>query len=568
MAINRCMQCEESLCHACTNAHLKMKASRYHRQHVVPLADQSITNYPDRSRSQKNCWRHRNEEIKFVCKECDVVLCLICKLLEHEHHVTKPISEEANEVRRRLASLLQKQIGLGEKLQMKIRETETRKTQYPHELEQELTKLNYQASQMHAEIENEKQKSEKELKHHYGDHLSKYETDRGHLTQDYEKYRAANTEALQLLNSNNDVYVVGKGMFLYDRLNEMECDIRDTSETSSIKPAKRFQYGSIDTQQIQSMMGYVSENDSRSSLSPQRFEHRQMSADGMFLRESSMAASSIRNFKLYSKFVIPFTDGMGYVYGIAPVSQSRAWITLLDHETVVLIDIKGNILSSADVGDVCEDVTANLDGECYITCPRTKCIKRVGQNGQVEEVVSRFRQDPHGICLSQFGNTQDRDPMTELYVCFTETRGSTVSLYDNQKGCLRVFSENGDDVGRSFHLQAPVRVDVHHDSNTLCVSDHSNGCVMISDLSGQFVKAIYTGENDEEMFKPLGVCFDSVGNVIIAEWSGNQVILVSQEGEYIKTLITDIEGPQSVAFKNGLLWVGGRLGKVNVYSMN
>ncbi|XP_060595338.1 uncharacterized protein LOC132749546 [Ruditapes philippinarum] len=566
MAINRCMQCQESLCHACTNAHIKMKASRYHRHQVIPLRDDLFTDDLERSRSLKYCWRHRNEEIKFVCKECDVVLCMICKLMEHKDHVTKPVSEEASIVREKLTSLLQRQVGLGEMLKSKVNGSESRETNFPQQFEQELSKLNFQASKMHAEIETEKQKVEKELKLYYGDNLSKYEKDKESLRRDFEEYSKVNTEALQLLNSKDEAYVVGKGSFLYKRLNEMEENTRDITETPPVKPLKHFNYGTIDPDQLQRMMGYVCEKKPQISQS-QEYDQR-LPQDLMNQREQSIAASFYGNLKLLSKFTVPFNDGIGYVYGIGPINQSNAWVTLLDHKTVTLMDTKGTIVSSVDVDDVCEDVTGNSDGDGYITCPRTKCIKRVTSYGQVNDVLAQLQQDPHGICLRSIGDTQRSDMITELYVCFTETRGATMPLFENQKGCLRVFSEDGDDLGRGFHLQAPVRVDAHADTNALCVSDYSNGCVTVCDLSGQYVKAIYTGEDDQEPFKPLGVCFDAIGNVIIADWSGNRVCLISQDGEYIKTLVSDIEGPQSVAFNNNLLWVGSKFGKVHVFSNN
>ena len=574
MAVNRCMQCQENLCRVCTNAHTKMKASRYHRHMIVRLAGDTVTGDLEGSRSLKNCWRHRNEEMKFVCKECDVVLCMVCKLLEHKDHVIKPIAEEARIVRGKLTSLLQKQVGLSEMLQAKINNSETR-TEFPHQLEQELVKLNLQASKMHAEIEAEKEKAEKELKVYYDDDLSKYDKDRETLRKDFETYSEVNTEALQLLNSNDDAYVVGKGAFLYKRLNEIEENMKGLSRTSPTKPPKHFNYGTIDPGQLQSMMGYVSESkpqisqpqlDHNVSYSPRsqgHYDQRQISPNLTSQREQTVVASFYGDLKLVSNFVVPYTDGIGYVYGIAPTTRGSAWISLLDHKTLCLIDTDGVVESLVDVGEVCEGVTANIDGDCYITCPRSRSIKKITPHGEVVDVLAQLQQIPHGICILSLGNKHGNDTATELYVCLTDSR-----LSESQKGCLRVFSENGDDLGRGFHLQAPVRVDAHSETNALCVSDYSNGCVTVTDLSGQFVKAIYTGEDDRELFKPLGVCFDAVGNVIIADWSGNTVCLVSQEGNYIKTLVNDIEGPQSVAYKNGLLWVGSKFGKIHVFTIN
>lgn len=579
MAVNRCLHCEESLCDVCTNAHLTMKASRYHRQHVIPLRSEGRYSADDlynikRSRSEKTCWRHRNEEIQFVCKRCDVVLCLICKLMEHENHVTKPISEEAGNIRRTLVSLLQKQVSLGEKLQLKLKEAETKKTQYPLELENELSKLNYQATKLHSEIENEKENVERELRKHYGDYVQKYDTDSKQLMRNYDEYRDMNTEALQLLNDDNDVYVVDKGMFLCKRLQEMENELKKRPEDGHGTPYKRYHYGNLDPDRIQDMMGHVGGRPSHTIMSPQQqlpteryYSPGEVTPGARSHTSQSASFHSPIPTNRTSKFTVPFSDGLGYVYGIAPVDTSKAWISLLDHSIVMLIDSVGNVITSVDVGDICEDVTGDEEGGCYVTCPRTKAVKHISANEDVETVLSELRQDPHGIAVLQVANREQSTVQRELYVCFTSTRGSTVSLYDNQKGSVRIFDEHGQDLGRSFNLQAPVRIAVHAKSNHLCVSDHSNGCVLISDLSGQYVKAIYTGQKEHDLFKPLGVCFDNRGNVIFADWRGNNVSMIGPDGEFMGTVSQDLDGPQSVAYRGGLLWTGGKHGAVCVKNL-
>ncbi|KAL4220724.1 hypothetical protein ACF0H5_021119 [Mactra antiquata] len=615
LAVSRCLQCEESLCQNCTNAHLKMKASRYHNQQVVSLDENTKLDYgnlDDRRRSEKYCWRHRGEEIKFYCRQCNIVLCLICKLMEHENHVTKPISEEAKEIRRKLNSLMQKSMNRGDTLHMKVQELEMKKAKYPLELDEELNKINYQASQMHSEIENEKKRAENELKSHYGNYLSKYESDSDNIRQDYNTYRSVNMEALQILNSDNDVLVIERGNSVREKLDQIDHDLTDYTRVAAGSPTKKFGHGKIDSNLIHSMMGKVqstpkvrsapqihtsrsqpqtpinngqhqSQTTGYNGNGPQqvRIDSRYEIVDDTsragshmsMMRSQGGSRASIRSNVTDTAYMfnVPYMDGLGYVYGLAPTSNNHVWVSLLDHSYIILMSNHGDQLSMVEVDDVCENICSDKRDGCYVTCPRSRVIKHVTKDGDVISVLEDLPDIPHGICMGsiKFEQTEDGERLNELYVCFTDLTGLNSEVYSGSgtKGCVRIFSETGDDLEQGFVTQSPIRLDVHTRTNTLCISDHTNGCISVTDSTGHFVKALYTGENDE-VFKPLGVCFDRHGNIIIADWESNTVSVIDQDGKYIRNLTCDIEGPQSVAVSNGRIWIGGKSGMIQVYYLD
>lgn len=95
IATTHCVDCEENFCERCTNSHMKMKISREHT--LLDLNDSSVDNNKIRRRVRKKyfCPHHSEEEIKMSCKDCDTLLCVVCKLTEHENHQTSDIRKEA-----------------------------------------------------------------------------------------------------------------------------------------------------------------------------------------------------------------------------------------------------------------------------------------------------------------------------------------------------------------------------------------------------------------------------------------------------------------------------------------
>jgi len=93
-----------------------MKSSRYHEQQMIPLTPQGQGRDQGHDynldSNELACARHPAEEVRFVCKQCGVVVCTVCKLLEHQGHVTKGVAEAANEMRQNIAQLMQSQVRL------------------------------------------------------------------------------------------------------------------------------------------------------------------------------------------------------------------------------------------------------------------------------------------------------------------------------------------------------------------------------------------------------------------------------------------------------------------------
>ena len=560
LAVNRCLQCNESFCENCTMVHMRMKASRYHGHRVVPLWGYDTKERFD-DESQKFCPRHRNEEIIVVCKQCNILLCLICKHMEHENHVTRLISEEAEDVRRNLTDLLQSQMGMFESLQSKKEMLHTNKGHIARGLDNEIAKIRHQASKIQLEVEREKAHKERELIDHYEtfhkNNVDSYEQVKG----DNEEFISSSKKAQLLLDKNSDVHLVKEGPRVYERLNEME---QNRTPLNAGNPSKTFVPGEIKDGEIDRMLGHIGDRDRghfRETDSQRHGSRLSPPAPSVTSGHTlpSIRASHVRNFQL------SFRDGIGYIYGITPAGNDKAWITMLEHPIVTLVDVTGTVIDQVDVGETCDGVARDWHGGCFVSCPKSKSIKRIIVFGatKVDTIVDSLQEVPHGM-----SSIRSEAGTEELFVCCTDTTGSRVPIYDSNKGSVRVFTFLGQNVAKSFSLQAPVRIDVDSKRQLLCISDHSNGCVIVCDKTEEHVKSLYTGSDASDMLRPLGVCFDPFGGILIADWGSNAIRRITTEGVLIQNLLEDLDGPQAIAIDDSRqLWVGCKYGKVQVYKL-
>ncbi|KAI8518179.1 hypothetical protein Bbelb_041960 [Branchiostoma belcheri] len=129
--------------------------------------------------------------------------------------------------------------------------------------------------------------------------------------------------------------------------------------------------------------------------------------------------------------------------------------------------------------------------------------------------------------------------------CVEYVRGVTVVMateqvivteYDGQNGRLRVFNQDGSEVGtygsghRSPEPWWPRYVTVDGEGNILVTGDR-NHCVHVLDRDGNFKFKFGSEGYDDSQFKsPQGICVDGMGNIIVAD-RGQRLVFGTEEEE-------------------------------------
>ncbi|XP_078661150.1 uncharacterized protein LOC144905383 [Branchiostoma floridae x Branchiostoma belcheri] len=127
-------------------------------------------------------------------------------------------------------------------------------------------------------------------------------------------------------------------------------------------------------------------------------------------------------------------------------------------------------------------------------------------------------------------------------------RGITVSMateqvivtkYDGQNGRLRVFNQDGSEVGtykagrRSPEPWFPRYVTVDGEGNIL-VTDIDNHCVHVLDREGNFkFKFGSEGSDESQLRNPCGICVDGKGNIIVADKGNGHVKMFDSQGRFL-----------------------------------
>ena len=87
----KCVECKQYLCNNCKVTHLKVPLCKKH--HIVP-AEETAT-VIDRPLL---CKKHNDQTIILNCRECEELLCIKCKVTDHNKHGTETIDDTLKRV--------------------------------------------------------------------------------------------------------------------------------------------------------------------------------------------------------------------------------------------------------------------------------------------------------------------------------------------------------------------------------------------------------------------------------------------------------------------------------------
>ncbi|XP_019616580.1 PREDICTED: E3 ubiquitin-protein ligase TRIM71-like isoform X2 [Branchiostoma belcheri] len=132
-----------------------------------------------------------------------------------------------------------------------------------------------------------------------------------------------------------------------------------------------------------------------------------------------------------------------------------------------------------------------------------------------------------------------------------------VTEFDGQNGRLRVFNQDGSEVGtygaghRSPEPWWPRYVTVDGEGNIL-VTDGKNHCIHVLDREGNFKFKFGSEGSDESQFKyPRGICVDGKGNIIVADGRNGCVKMFDSQGRFLCYIGSGMKVPWAVTVSPG-----------------
>ncbi|XP_033751088.1 E3 ubiquitin-protein ligase TRIM71-like [Pecten maximus] len=110
-------------------------------------------------------------------------------------------------------------------------------------------------------------------------------------------------------------------------------------------------------------------------------------------------------------------------------------------------------------------------------------------------------------------------------------------------------------------------------SGHIAISDWKRNCVTILNSKGHVETEYFSLSKNRKSdgFCPRGICCDSEGVILVADFSNHRIMLLDETGQTFLAVLTKEDGihhPWSVGYGNdGLVWVGNKHGEVKIYSL-
>ena len=92
-AVVYCCQCGCFLCSSCKDSHQTWRQMVGHEFVEVGVGKKGIAKLTSVSQISVYCSQHRDEKLKFYCKECEVLSCRDCIVFSHKNHKIRPYEE-------------------------------------------------------------------------------------------------------------------------------------------------------------------------------------------------------------------------------------------------------------------------------------------------------------------------------------------------------------------------------------------------------------------------------------------------------------------------------------------
>lgn len=261
-------------------------------------------------------------------------------------------------------------------------------------------------------------------------------------------------------------------------------------------------------------------------------------------------------------------------------AANKAWIC---RETLVSVFTDIKLVNSE--GDVDEtlffstnsgvtDVSVFEENSTVASC-KDKTIRQITPDKKDHSILFTTDFEPSSLC---------QIAVDKFVVCFYDD--GEIVLFNSQGQKLKFLARGATavDVGDGYTegtvsytpiITYPYKV--RWNSNTsgngcLAVCNHSPHCVVIMDTDLN-VKSCYhgvrpcdlgTGESEAPHFEPMDVCFDELGNILIADGPRSSIIMLDTKGTFLREVRKTRVNPTALAVETGQLWIGFCTGKIEV----
>lgn len=530
-----CSSCNMNYCKECIKKHNKNPVFKNHQ-----VLSKGVT-----SSENVSCKVHKNEEGKFFCRTCEVVICTVCIMNEHDGHNVTEVEDLFNKHQEDVKNLQNVIDGKMVQLKRKSVELESLRTLNIQSCQQAEVRIKQRTKDMIGEIKAKEVELLDELRIKRDTKLEtlskevdgvRFAVAKGSSLQDYAS-STANRKSLRLIAVHDELVQRMRTMVEVDAY--MDTDILSTV---TFVPGKH----NPDLGRIDEVRGTVDQLSKHPvvvappPMSPARSQTPNSSNGSGNGHENSpphinrnisiiyTGGDTMRGLKLLLH-VDRTGENMGELkdpLGVACLLNGDIAVAEWGNKRIQLFDSFGKTIRTFGAGNIGpQGIGVTLRGNLIISDANQKRLQVFTPSGNsiAKWGLGKFYA-PCGVAISPNGNC-----------IITDVAEHILSIYQGEKKLLKRIGSRGSG-DNQFNNPLYVTTGLNND---IVVSDSDNHCIKIFDSHGHFKRKFgMEGSADGQLKYPRGVATDQDGNIIIVDRNNDRISMFSPNGRFIRHLLT------------------------------
>ncbi|XP_045196444.2 tripartite motif-containing protein 45-like isoform X2 [Mercenaria mercenaria] len=447
-AAQRCIDCEQNFCNHCSKAHLRLTIAKTHT--LVNLDGAEGRRYLV---STGYCDKHKNEELTFYCRTCQIPVCMRCRLTVHEDHTTEDLVDFAVRTRKDLKVALDENKGYRFNMLNEIEELRVYKEKMAEKKNITKKSIMQRRQQFHKAIDNVCDDMLERLETKVSEEQQIVDEDKDLIEQNMLTLSHKIATANQMVDFGSDIEVVRNR---FDILGSLALAKKDVP---------------LSMTGIKLNVDFACQKQAELSL---KYLIGRLSTD--IVPPTYICVSEVSTFRVENTSDV--------INSICPSPDGNCWIACGWKSEIILFDRFGKRTRMKKVGRDVDCLSIDTDGNSYVSCRDEHSVKRFDRNFR-RRMATLNIECPRGIAT-----TNDN----KLVICVNNT--TTYFDYEpsHQNKVLKL-GPDGDESKElknpSLYFMYPIRVAVNI-NDELCVSDNLKHAVMFLRPNGE-LKSMYAG---------------------------------------------------------------------------
>ena len=505
-----CFDCGRFMCLDCFNSH-QMLSATFEGHKVTPVKDFKGEDYEALLKRQPFCSQqfHEKEITRFFCSQCQVCICSICIVTDHQNHNAVLLDKAAHDEKENIMS--------GAKI---IKEKETQLCQVIKEFEETISELERNFTTAKREVSRTAEQMIVNIRQREREAIVSLETIR---VSRLEKINAAKQEVESLVKQISQAAEFAENLVQNssssDIMQNKEALRQKFQELRRVEVPKHHQTTFAKftpTSQQDLKLGFIRLYKNPANIAKSTVEGLDQTFQAGVDAEFTLCCPKIAQGEIVSQADLK--------------DQVELLIKPTKDVTNVTVQEKGDgnlRLKFIPKVPGAYSVEVKINGEELPTSPFTLAVKE-RQLVVVGELDLKFNQGqefkgPGGVAVNTQGD-----------IAVVDNLGHCVFVFNKEGNCLQQIGKEGADPGQ---FKCPAGVSFLN-NNEILIADQSNNRIQHINIRTETVVKTFgkKGERKGRFKTPISICLDDTERIVVTEFSNNRVQVMSKEGEALFTI--------------------------------